>query len=94
MGDWESIQKFAQRVEGLDRVDAVCENAGLAGFKLKPHPSGWDQMTAVNVVGTFLLALNLLPILRRSGVKYNMIPRLEITSSEVHAKVCISYNTN
>ncbi|KUJ15972.1 NAD(P)-binding protein [Mollisia scopiformis] len=84
MGDWDSVKAFATRVEGLERVDAVCENAGLAGFTFKSHPSGWDASVAVNVVGTFLLALNLLPVLRRSGVKYNMVPRLEITSSETH----------
>lgn len=89
MGDWESVKSFVERVEGLERVDAVCENAGLAGFKLKPHPSGYDAMTAVNVVGTFLLALNLLPVLRRSGGRYNMVPRLEITTSGVHSGVCI-----
>jgi retinol dehydrogenase-12 len=90
MGDWDSVKAFAKRVEGLDRVDVVCENAGLAGFKFKPHPTGYDNCTAVNVIGTFLLALNLLPILRKSAQKHNIIPRLEITSSGTHAAVCMS----
>ncbi|KAE8453878.1 hypothetical protein EG329_007654 [Mollisiaceae sp. DMI_Dod_QoI] len=85
IGDFDSVQAFTKRVEGLDRVDVVCENAGVAGFEYKPHKSGFDAMTAVNVVGTFLLALNLLPILRKSGQRFNMIPRLEITSSGVHS---------
>ncbi|KAF8848015.1 NAD(P)-binding protein [Acephala macrosclerotiorum] len=84
MGDFESVQRFAKRVEGLERVDVVCENAGVAGFEYKKHGSGHEGMVAVNVIGTFLLALNLLPILRRSGQRFNMVPRLEITSSGVH----------
>lgn len=92
MGDFDSVQRFAKRVEGLERVDAVCENAGIAGFEYRPHESGYDAMTAVNVIGTFLLALNLLPILRRSGQRYNMVPRLEITSSGTHDGVCLSFS--
>ena len=83
MGNWTSIQEFVRKVDGLERLDAVVENAGIATRKYV-EMEGMESTIAVNVVGTFLLALNLMPILRRSGKKYGIVPRLVVTSSEVH----------
>lgn len=50
---------------------------------------GAEMTITVNVISTFLLALNLLPILRKSGEKTGVTPHLVITSSEVHAWVSL-----
>lgn len=90
MEDFDSVKAFAKRAEKLDRLDALLENAGVA---LMGDSISWSKKAkmettiAINVVGTFLLALLMLPILRKSGEKYGMVPHLDITSSEVHAWV-------
>jgi NAD(P)-dependent dehydrogenase (short-subunit alcohol dehydrogenase family) len=86
MGNWDSIKEFVKRVEGLQRLDIVMENAGIAVFDYA-QMEGMESTIAVNVVGTFLLALMLLPVLRRMGAKYRIVPKLVITTSEVHGNV-------
>ncbi|KAL9634408.1 MAG: hypothetical protein Q9164_004110 [Protoblastenia rupestris] len=83
LASYESTKQFAKQVEGLKRLDAVIENAGVA--KLDWTVSEEDEMTiTTNVVSTFLLALNLLPKLRETASKFNITPHLVIVSSEVH----------
>jgi retinol dehydrogenase-12 len=82
MGNFDSIKLFLRRAADLQRRDVVVENAGIAMYK-NTEREEMDSKIAVNVVGTFLLALNLLPILRKSGNKYQIPPRPVITISEV-----------
>ncbi|CAD6588713.1 MAG: hypothetical protein ASARMPRED_003701 [Alectoria sarmentosa] len=84
LGSYESVKEFAKKAEGLDRLDAVVENAGIATNKYSALEDNESTIT-VNVVSTFLLALLLLPKLRESGQKFNFTPHLAIVSSEVHA---------
>lgn len=87
LGNFDSVKAFVQRAAKLDRLDIVCENAGIAGreyFEME----GMESMVAVNVVGTFLMALNLLPILRKSGKTHGTVPCLVITTSGTHFWVC------
>ena len=87
IGNFDSVKEFTQRVAKLDRLDAVVENAGISP-PLYEEMSGMESSIAVNVVGTFLMALNLLPVLRKSGKAHGTVPRLVIVTSEVHAWVC------
>jgi len=84
MGNWESVKAFVKKAEGLERLDAVVENAGIAKREYE-QMEGMESSVAVNVVGTFLMALSLLPILRAKAKKNGGTPRLVIVSSEVHA---------
>lgn len=80
---YDSVKEFCFRVGGLDRVDAVILNAGLApgSFEL----FGLDESAiTVNVVSTTLLALLLLPILRRFARRWAIVPTIAITNSSVH----------
>lgn len=79
----DSVKAFAQRVQGLDRLDAMLENAGVMvrSFQLA---EGTEQTIKVNVISTFLLALLILPKLRETEQKHNVTTILEIVSSEVH----------
>lgn len=83
MGNFDSVKEFTKRVSSLDRLDAVVENAGIQNFSYI-EMEGTESTIAVNVVGTFLLALGVLPTLRKSGKKHGNIPRLVIVSSDVH----------
>jgi retinol dehydrogenase 12 len=66
MGDFESVKASAKRAEDLDRIDTVCENAGVGSNQYRGK-AGMEEMIAVTVVGTFLLVLDLLPVLKRLG---------------------------
>jgi len=84
LASFDSVKEFTRRAEKLDRLDVVVENAGMARG-LYTEAEGMETTITVNVVGTFLMALNLLPILRKSGRQHGSVPRLIIVSSEVHA---------
>lgn len=84
LGDYTSVKAFAKRAsDELDRIDVVIENAGIATGEFK-LVEGHESTVTVNVVSTFLLALELVPKLKATAQKYNISPRLTIVSSEVH----------
>jgi retinol dehydrogenase-12 len=86
MDKYDSIKAFASRCNSLDRLDVVVENAGILSNTYE-ESEGTEISIKVNVIGTFLLALNLFPILRRSQARTGQISRLVITSSSVHYNV-------
>ena len=84
LGNYQSVKEFAKKAQGLDRIDALVENAGVANTSWSVVEEDEATIT-INVVSTFLLALLMLPKLRESGQKFNITPHLSITCSEVHA---------
>jgi NAD(P)-dependent dehydrogenase (short-subunit alcohol dehydrogenase family) len=86
MDDFSSIKDFAARCETLDRLDVVIANAGVLKTEFE-ESDGIEMTIKVNVIGTFLLALSLFPILRRSAERTAEIPRLVVTSSVRHKSV-------
>ena len=84
LGSYESVKEFAKKAEGLERLDALVENAGVARNKWSVLEDNESTITT-NVVSTFLLGLLLLPKLRESGQTFNVTPHLAVTCSEVHA---------
>lgn len=82
LSSYESIQDFAARASKLDRLDGLLENAGVATRKFT-LAEDHESTIMVNVVGTFLLALLLLPKLRETASKFNVLPHITIVSSEV-----------
>lgn len=90
MEDFDSIKAFAKRAEKLDRIDVMLENAGVSFPEYTwSEKANMETTIAVNVVGTFLLSLLILPVLRKSGKEHGVMPRLTITSSDVHIWVRI-----
>lgn len=83
LSSYDSVREFAARIDKeLDRLDVVCENAGIATglFRLTEQ----DESTiTTNVISTFLLAFLLLPKLKETARRFNTLPTLTITSSEV-----------
>lgn len=83
MERYASVQTFAEAVAALPRVDVVLLNAGKIAQEY--YLAEEDESTiTVNVVSTLLLALLLLPVLRRSAGASGRIPRLCIVSSDRH----------
>jgi len=88
MASTTSISKFVERVaRDLDRVDAIVLNAGvdLVSYR-KNEPQGYEMTIMVNVIGTFLLAVLMVPVLRKFATEHRMVkpPRISIVGSAVH----------
>jgi NAD(P)-dependent dehydrogenase (short-subunit alcohol dehydrogenase family) len=77
-----SVKEFAEKIRGLDRVDAVIENAGVARLNWSVA-EGLEMTLTVNVVSTMLLAAMVLPKLQESAKKFGTSPNLVIVGSEV-----------
>ena len=83
LSSYESVKQFARRVESLKRLDVLLENVGMMtkDFSIAEQ----DELTVTtNVVSTFLLGLLLLPKLRETSSKFNVLPRLVVVSSDLH----------
>ncbi|KAF9699653.1 hypothetical protein EKO04_002435 [Ascochyta lentis] len=84
MSSYQSILDFSAKAsKELDRIDVALLNAGVARGEWELAEDEESTIT-VNVTGTFLLALSLLPKLKETATKFNTRPNLTITSSEVH----------
>jgi NAD(P)-dependent dehydrogenase (short-subunit alcohol dehydrogenase family) len=81
----QSALEFSERVRlELSRVDVVVLNAGI-NTKTFSLVEGYEQVTQVNVLNTFLLALSMVPKLRETKIKFpDSTPHLTVVSSEAH----------
>ena len=78
----DSVKAFAARAEReLERVDFYMSNAGVGFGPWRETRDGWEEQLAVNVIGTFLLALLMLPILRATAEEHGVRTRICVTSS-------------
>ncbi|KAF2713256.1 putative short-chain dehydrogenase [Pleomassaria siparia CBS 279.74] len=83
MSTTPSIQTFAKRAEGLDRLDAVVLNAGIMPMKTEMI-EGNEATITINVINTFLLAHLLLPTLQKTSITKHTITRLTVVNSALH----------
>ena len=83
MASQESVKKFVAQMEALDRLDAVLLNAGIytQDFELV---DGYESTLTTNVINTFLLAMLLVPVLRKCSQSWNIEPRISIVASDRH----------
>lgn len=86
LNSYASVKAICKRAEELKRLDIVVENAGIA-VPTYEEVEGMESTITVNVISTFLMALLLLPTLRKSALKYNTIPHLVIVASDAHEQV-------
>lgn len=85
LAKYDSVKAFARRAsEELDRVDVLCENAGIAAAEKRVF-EGHESTITVNVISTFLLALLMLPKLKETARRFKRETTLTIVASEVHA---------
>ena len=76
----DSVEKFVKRINSLDRIDAIIENAGVALLEFT-KVDDIEMSLMVNVLATMLLAFRVLPKLKESAKRFNIQPRLVIVSS-------------
>jgi len=82
-----SIRAFVTRVNAaLPRLDVLINNAGIHSFKfgLARGMGNVERTLAVNVVGTFLLAFQLVPKLRETARTYGVVPHLTTVGSALY----------
>ncbi|KAL8280529.1 hypothetical protein RQP46_007177 [Phenoliferia psychrophenolica] len=90
MSSFASVKAFAKKAEGLARLDIVNENAGIATDQWSVTKDGYESTLQVNDIGTGLLAVLLLPILKRTAAlppppgATPLKVHLTLTGSEVH----------
>ena len=85
MDRFASIETFAKRVEKeLPRLDIAVLNAGAMPKDYAVTHEGFETLVQVNVLGTALLGLLLLPKLTASKTSEQNIPHLVIVTSESH----------
>ncbi|OJD38128.1 short-chain dehydrogenase [Diplodia corticola] len=79
-----SVRAFAKRAAAeLDRIDVLLENAGVALAEWT-EAEGTETSVQVNVIGTVLLAVLLLPKLKASAAAFATTPHLTIVTSGIH----------
>ena len=83
---FDSVRGFAKRADReLDRIDALVENAGTT-FGRWTEAEGHETTITVNVLGTFLLAMLLLPTMKTKGKRTGTTPHLTVVSSDLHTR--------
>ncbi|GAB7356605.1 hypothetical protein MBLNU459_g7331t1 [Dothideomycetes sp. NU459] len=82
LSKYDSVKAFAKRVQQLDRLDALIQNAGIltSNYALE---EGDESTITVNVTSPILLGLSVLPKLRESASKYGIRGRLSFVGSDL-----------
>ncbi|KAL0573163.1 hypothetical protein V5O48_008794 [Marasmius crinis-equi] len=84
-GSFESVKALKDKIDALDRLDILVENAGIASQEYETTTDGWETSLQVNVLGPALHAILHLPKLLETAKKYQEItPRIVMVSSDVH----------
>ncbi|KAL4962946.1 NAD(P)-binding protein [Aspergillus stella-maris] len=78
-----SIREFVGRVNKLHRLDVVINNAGMQTTNFQVS-YGTERTLAVNVIGNFLLATQLLPKLRQTAETYQTTPHMTFLGSALY----------
>jgi NAD(P)-dependent dehydrogenase (short-subunit alcohol dehydrogenase family) len=81
---YSSVKEFAAWSNKLPRLDALINNAGIQTLNFHVV-DGTERTIAVNVIGTFLLALMLLPKLKETAKAYQVTPHLTFVTSALYS---------
>lgn len=78
-----SVRTFVDRANTLPRLDVLINNAGIRAAKFEVS-YGTERTLAVNVIGTFLLAVQMIPKLKETARKYGVTPHMTFVSSALY----------
>ncbi|KAK0649900.1 putative short-chain dehydrogenase/reductase family protein [Cercophora newfieldiana] len=92
LANYDSVKDFANKaVSELRRIDGLIQNASVASIAEEPL-NGQDANVSINVVGTFLLAVHLLPKLSETARQHNSPSHLVFVSSSAGFEVLELWN--
>jgi len=81
LANYESVKAFATKATTeLSRIDGLIENASVASMS-EELVNGQNMNISINVIGTFLLAAQLLPKLSETARLHHVLPHLVFVSS-------------
>ncbi|CAG8981700.1 hypothetical protein HYALB_00006573 [Hymenoscyphus albidus] len=81
LSSYASVKAFANKaITELDRIDALIENAGIAGSDWILS-EGHEACITVNVISTVLLAVLLLPKMSAVAKRFSFIPHISVVTS-------------
>jgi retinol dehydrogenase-12 len=83
LGSYASIKDFCARADKLERLDVVVANAGLQSFNCEYY-EGYERQTFVHVIAPLLMALLLLPVMRRTFDQFQSVAHHVLVSSNGH----------
>jgi NAD(P)-dependent dehydrogenase (short-subunit alcohol dehydrogenase family) len=87
MNSFRSVKTFVDRVNNeVERLDVALLNAGLWNRAYTQSPEGWEETLQVNTLSTSMLALLLLPKLKKSAYATNPA-HLSVVSSQQFVRV-------
>ncbi|KAK0641735.1 hypothetical protein B0T16DRAFT_380711 [Cercophora newfieldiana] len=78
-----SVEAFVAKANALPRLDVFINNAGIHSSKFSTVYET-ERCIGVNVIGTFLLALQLIPKLRQTAREFNTTPHLTTVTSALY----------
>lgn len=78
-----SIAGFVARANALPRLDVLINNAGVRCYQFS-LAYNTERTLAVNNIGTFLLAFQLIPKLRETARKHQVTPHMTIVGSALY----------
>lgn len=85
LSTFDSVANFCREVEEADDVlDVALLNAGIAPVQQAYSPNGWEMTIQVNTLSTVLMAILLLPKLKKSAETSGRPVHLGITGSGSH----------
>ena len=80
MASYDSIRAFVRRAQSLDRIDSLIENAGVILFQ-RSESEGHLTTVTVNLIGTLLLAILMLPKISKAAKSVDTIAHLSLVTS-------------
>ncbi|KAF1923397.1 retinol dehydrogenase 12 [Didymella exigua CBS 183.55] len=82
LGNFSSVKQFGERINTLDRLDAVVQNAGIMTTKFT-LVEGCESQIAVNVISPVLLGYLVISKLQQSAAKTGSPGRLAFVGSDL-----------
>ncbi|CAG9998327.1 unnamed protein product [Clonostachys byssicola] len=91
LASFASVRAFCTRAAELDRLDIIVANAGiqLGHFHVA---EGYERQVTVNAISTFLMAVLLLPVLKRSAAAHGSQARITIVGSNAQRWTSIRHD--
>jgi len=80
MASYDSIRAFSQRAQSLHRIDGLIENAGVILFQ-RSESEGHLTTVTVNLIGTVLLAILMLPKMSKAAKSTDAVAHLSFVTS-------------
>jgi hypothetical protein len=82
LSSYDSVMAFVEKVDALERIDAIIENAGVA-LDQWSQSDGLETTLMVNVTATLLLAALVLPKLKEAAERFRVLPHITFIGSGV-----------